>query len=62
MFGDEGLNRCPTQQRSRILIVDDQEFNIKALKILLTYKAKVDPRSVTIDSANSGRQALEIIE
>eukprot|EP00356_Strombidium_inclinatum_P012531 CAMPEP_0170484356 /NCGR_PEP_ID=MMETSP0208-20121228/3840_1 /TAXON_ID=197538 /ORGANISM="Strombidium inclinatum, Strain S3" /LENGTH=106 /DNA_ID=CAMNT_0010757671 /DNA_START=2495 /DNA_END=2812 /DNA_ORIENTATION=+ len=44
----------------RILIVDDQIFNIRALKIILEYKFGV--KASACDHAFNGREALEIIE
>jgi CheY-like chemotaxis protein len=42
------------------MIVDDEEFNQKALKIILKYSIKLDP-SVIIDVANNGKEAVEMI-
>ena len=51
---DEGIPQV------KILIVDDQQFNINALIIILQHVVKIDPQIVF--SAKSGRKALEILE
>ena len=47
-------------QYVKLLIVDDEEFNQKALKIILKYSIKLDPQ-VKIDVANNGKEAVEMI-
>jgi len=42
------------------LVVDDQVFNIQALKAILLYKFKI-PDSL-VDSAFNGQEALSIVE
>lgn len=49
-------------QGSRILIVDDEMFNIDALKIVLQFQSKMDLTLVEIDHALSGQQALDMVE
>ena len=45
----------------RILIVDDQSFNIEALKIILKYSVGLDSE-LFCDSSLSGHNALQIIK
>ena len=45
----------------KILIVDDEDYNIDALKILLKYSAKVDV-DLVCDSATNGSEALKKVE
>jgi len=44
----------------KILIVDDQAFNINALLIILEHNLKIDCSKVC-SKANSGKEALKII-
>ena len=44
----------------KILIVDDQTFNIEALKIILEHNLKLDPKLYS--SSLSGEDALKLIE
>ena len=46
---------------NRILIVDDEQFNIDALKIILRYHCNIDSESVC-DSAFDGKQALDAVK
>ena len=41
--------------------MDDQEFNLKAIEIILRYKLKIDVDKVCV-KATSGQQALDIIK
>ena len=43
-----------------ILIVDDQDFNIQALEIVLKYNCKIDIDKSCV-SAGSGEEALQAI-
>ena len=45
----------------KILIVDDQSFNIEALKIILQYCVGLDA-DVFCESALSGQQALHMVQ
>ena len=47
--------------QNKILVVDDQEFNINAAKTVLEYKLKLDVDKVFV-GATSGKKALEIIK
>ena len=47
--------------QNKILVVDDQEFNINAAKTILQYKLKLDVDKVCV-GATSGKKALEIIK
>ena len=44
----------------RILIVDDQSFNLEALKIILKYCVKIDA-DIFCKCALSGQQALQLV-
>ena len=44
----------------KILIVDDQSFNIEAIKIILKYKVGIDANSLC-DFALNGKHALDMI-
>lgn len=44
----------------KILVVDDQTFNIEAIMIIIEHSCKVDPK--LCKSALSGQDAFEIIE
>jgi CheY-like chemotaxis protein len=59
-----GLNHISQQvsqrQDVKLMIVDDEEFNQKALKIILKYSIKLDPE-VKIDVANNGKEAVDLI-
>ena len=46
----------------RILIVDDQTFNIDASKIILKYSIKLSNCNQIIDSACEGEQALDKVK
>ena len=50
----------PPSSGNRILIVDDQNFNIEALKIILTFICKL-PDEI-IDIAMSGQAAINLIK
>ena len=45
----------------RILVVDDEQFNIDALKIILRYHCNIDADEIC-DSAFDGKQALEAVQ
>jgi hypothetical protein len=47
--------------RKRILIVDDQGFNIDALMIILKYSIKLKDLAEICDCVYDGNQALELI-
>ena len=47
--------------QNKILIVDDQDFNIKAAQTILEYKLKMDTEKVSV-CATSGQKALDIIK
>ena len=49
------------EQRQKILIVDDQSFNIEALMIILKYTIGLDSKSYC-DTALSGAEALKMIK
>ena len=46
--------------KEKILIVDDQLFNVNALIIVLQYGVKLSPSMCT--KATSGKAALQILE
>ena len=45
----------------KILLVDDEQYNIDALKIILKYHCNVDSDSIC-DSVFDGKQALEAVQ
>jgi len=45
----------------RILIVDDQSFNLDALEAILTYKCMIDCKRI-VDRALSGKEAIEKVK
>ena len=47
---NEGL----VESKNLILIVDDQEFNLEAIEIILKYKLKLDIKTTCV-RANSGQ-------
>ena len=51
----------PTPKR-RILLVDDQGFNIDAIKIILKYTIKVKDSDQICDTAFDGKQALDMVK
>lgn len=59
-LGDARLQKTISSSAKKLLIVDDQEFNIAALKIFLKYSAGLDER-VVVDEATSGEEAIELI-
>lgn len=46
----------------KILIVDDQNFNIDAAKIILKYSIKLSNCNEIIDHASDGQQALDKVK
>ena len=44
----------------RVLIVDDENYNIEALKIILKYHCNIDSETIC-DKAFDGKQALEAV-
>jgi CheY-like chemotaxis protein len=56
------LEKAPAEENpnKRILIVDDQEFNIEALLIVLGISCRIDTDKYCV-SASSGEEAFEII-
>ena len=50
-----------TKDRPKILIVDDQLFNINALIVILECGVKLDSRNLC-DKASSGKQAIQLIK
>ena len=64
-FNVANLNQFDIQlfkKRSlKILIVDDEQYNIDALKIILKYHCNVDSDSIC-DTAFDGKQALEAVQ
>ena len=46
--------------QNRILIVDDQSFNIEAIKIVLKYRLGIDSDHIC-DTALSGADAIDLI-
>ena len=47
--------------KKQILLVDDQEFNLNAMEIILQYKLNVKTEETCV-RATSGKQALELIK
>ena len=66
----QGLSRVqissiPAQSWSsdkKLLIVDDQEFNIRAIEIIMRYQLKLDMDKIQIDEALSGARALDLLK
>ena len=48
------------QRTMRVLIVDDENYNIEALKIILKYHCNIDSETIC-DKAFDGKQALEAV-
>jgi len=48
------------QHENKILIVDDNQFNINSLKVLLIHRFNLD-KYVQIDEALNGEIALELV-
>ena len=46
---------------SKILLVDDQEFNLNALEIMLKYKLKMNTDKICVKAA-SGKEAVDVIK
>lgn len=46
---------------NKILIVDDQVYNINAIKIILKTLFRLDVENLVME-ANNGKQAVEIVE
>lgn len=42
------------------MIVDDEEFNLEAIEIMLKYKQNVDVENICV-KARSGQEAIDII-
>ena len=49
-------------QDHKILLVDDQVFNIDAIVILLKYNIKINHDRVRVDKALSGQEALDLVK
>ena len=47
--------------KKKILLVDDEHFNIKALKIILKCFTDIDPE-IQCDVANNGRDSVNMIQ
>ena len=58
---DNDTDRGENWNKKRILIVDDQSFNIDALMIILEYAVKVNNCQFICDKANNGKRALDMI-
>jgi CheY-like chemotaxis protein len=66
-FGNFPQNRMVQKSKSRILVIDDEPFNLKAMDILLNLASKdlnfqVDMIKNMTDFCSSGKEALEKIE
>jgi CheY-like chemotaxis protein len=46
---------------NKILIVDDESFNLKALRVIFRYIFELNEDSIVL-SAKNGKEALEIVE
>lgn len=57
-----GLNPQQEFKNRRILLVDDQGFNIDAIKIILKYNIKLKDSDSICDTAYDGKQALEMVK
>ena len=44
----------------KIMIVDDQDYNINAITIILKYSVRLDPK-VQVDKALNGHEALDLV-
>ena len=55
------LDNPNRQIRKRIMIVDDQGFNIDALMIILKYSIKLKDLAEICDCVYDGNQAFELI-
>lgn len=53
-------NQGPKKSKKLILIVDDSEYNIMALKTVLLYKCRIDPQK-QCDSADDGQSAIDLV-
>ena len=51
----------PKEKKKKILIVDDQIFNINALFIILQHSVKIDTTALC-DRAISGKLALKLVK
>lgn len=49
------------QRTQKILIVDDEHYNIDAMKIILKYHCNIDSESIC-DKVFDGKQALEAVQ
>ena len=56
-----GKEHDKAEKKKQILIVDDQEFNIKAIEIIFKYKLKINFENICV-SALSGQKALELVQ
>ena len=54
-------NEEEVKSKAKILIVDDQVFNVNALMMILLHSMKIDIETVC-DSANNGKKALGAVE
>ena len=59
--GLEITDQIPIPNDHQILLVDDQEFNLQALEIILKYNCKVDTDKICV-KARSGKKAIDIIK
>lgn len=57
-----GLKSQQEFKNRRILLVDDQGFNIDAIKIILKYNIKLKDSDSICDTAYDGKQALEMVK
>ena len=51
----------PIISKKKILVVDDQQFNINALQLILEHCVKIDVKSLC-ETSTSGKRAVQIIE
>ena len=56
----KNINKKYSSECKKILIVDDQDYNISAISIILKYVVKIDP-NIFIDKAFNGIEAFDKI-
>lgn len=57
----QDTDRMDLENKRKILIVDDQSFNIDAIMIILQHAVKINNCQFICDRANNGKRALDMI-
>ena len=57
---DNAINDEAKHIIPKIMIVDDQDYNINAIAIILKYLVRLDPK-VQVDKALNGHEALDLV-